>query len=144
MYDTRRTGPTITLRIRVGESQLVQLPYNFTNYLTIEVPEATPTANNLDSQNKRLCFVKGPGIDMKELAYQPLSSSFRPRDIVVDFNDILIERQTLDLYTKNDLIYVAMSEGLIKVFRLDHSIVHNPFEKVSSMEIEGYNSNQPL
>ena len=85
-----------------------------------------------------------PGIRIKELAYQPLYDTHRPRDIIIDFKDLVTSQEVLDVYLLNGLIYVAMSEGSIKVFKADSKLVAGSMANVSSMQIEGYNEISPL
>lgn len=111
--------------------------------MSVDVADARLSDDD-SGQLRRLCRVKQPGIEVEELAYQPLSFFQRSRDIIIDYNDLLKLQEVLDVYILQENIYVALSTGVIRVFNTDAKLVDGSFANVSYTHIEGFSEDAPL
>jgi hypothetical protein len=58
--------------------------------------------------------------------------------VIINYDDILKAQAVLDIYVIDNLIYVALSEGIIKILRIETIASQQQLTNVSSLSVEGF------
>lgn len=140
-YNTKVEGDPINLRERVGETLPVQLPVALEHITNIDIPEAVSSDNEMPSM--QVCSVQEPGIRIKEESFYFFREWKMARDVVTDFEDLMRQQTILDMTVFNELIYVCLGLGRIKVFTIMH-LEHELIKTVIDISMPGVTTDNPL
>lgn len=141
-HDTKQTGQEISLKLLVGEKQVVPLPFNFSSIWTIDIPEAVSGSANVPA--RRICQIEEPYVELRSLDFYPFSEWRDFKDVIVKYDDLLRRQDILDMIVVYDTIAVCFASGLVRLLSIVEENGKEQLMLAYEIPIEGITADNKL